>query len=40
MEGYLIILKPISVTLDTLQKNNANLSTAITAWKKPGAQFK
>lgn len=40
VEDYLIILKPISVTLDTLQRNNANLSTAVTAWKKLGAKFK
>lgn len=40
VEDYLIILKPISVTLDTLQRNNANLSTAVTACKKLEAKFK
>lgn len=39
VEDFLLILKPISVALDTLQRNNANLSTAVTAWKKLEAKF-
>lgn len=39
VQDYIITLKPIYVTLDTLQRINANLSNAVTALKKLRDKF-
>lgn len=39
VEDFLSLLKPISITLDSLQKNNASLSDAVKAWKGLEAKF-